>query len=201
VTLTNAVNCDSVATLVLTANVCNSIVNLKAFIQGYYVASSASMRPVLENSGVAGATSSQCDTISVEIHDGTTGNIIGTPVRTVLNTNGTAMASFPALTGSHYIVIRHRNALETWSAAPVTMGDSVSYDFTTSASQAYGNNQVSVASGVFALWSGDLNQDGAIPLILFGYERSDLTGDGVVESSDYLLMENNIPFILFTQRP
>jgi hypothetical protein len=72
---------------------------------------------------------------------------------------------------------------------------------------------VQVAGGKFALWSGDVNQDGAIESsdfaqlendilsILFGYHVTDLTGDGVVESDDYELMENNILRVIFVARP
>jgi hypothetical protein len=149
----------------------------------------------------------------VEIHDGLTGDLIGSPVATILNVNGNAAATFPALSGSHYIVLKHRSAMEIWSASPVAMSTSVSYDFSTAASQAFGSNQVQVGAGIFAMWSGDINQDGVIESadyalvensvlsILFGYEVSDITGDGVTESSDYALIENNLPGVIFVARP
>jgi len=37
--------------------------------------------------------------------------------------------------------------------------------------------------------------------ILTGYRTEDITGDGVVESSDYSLMENNVTFIIFAMQP
>jgi len=37
--------------------------------------------------------------------------------------------------------------------------------------------------------------------ILFGYQVTDITGDGVVESSDYSLMENNVYQIIFVAKP
>jgi len=165
------------------------------------------MASVMLNSGVAGATSTQCDTIIVEIRDGSNGSLIGSPVKTVLNTDGTAQATFAGLSGSQYIVLKHRSALETWSAAPVAMGATVNYDFTTAATQAYGSNLVNVGSvnaPVFALFNGDFNRDGNIGSadytqmendvlsVLFGYNATDVTGDGVVESADYSLMGNNI---------
>jgi hypothetical protein len=70
-----------------------------------------------------------------------------------------------------------------------------------------------MGSGKFAIYSGDVNQDGAIEstdyylmendllAILFGYYPTDITGDGVVESSDYYLMENNIIQTIFVARP
>ena len=83
-----------------------------------------------------------------------------------------------------------------------------SYDFTTSASQAFGNNQKNLGDGRFALYSGDVNQDNqinrsdfdelkdAIQLFPFGYLIKDLTGDYLIESSDFSLLENNIGRII-----
>ena len=39
-----------------------------------------------------------------------------------------------------------------------------SYNFTTSASQAYGGNQVELAPGIFALYSGDVVKDATVAL-------------------------------------
>ena len=111
------------------------------------------------------------------------------------------------------MVIRHRNALETWSADPVSFSPNASYDFSDAANKAYGSNQKNMGGGVFALWSGDVNGDGAIESadyattendilsVLFGYVTTDITGDGVVESADYALLENNLLQVIFVQRP
>jgi len=161
----------------------------------------------------ASATTSETDSITVEIHDGTTGDIIGSPVKTILMTNGTASATFPALTGSHYIVVKHRSAMETWSDTTVAMSATATHNFTTSAGRAYGSNQVYVGGGKYGMWNGDVNQDGVIESgdytqmesdvlsILFGYYVTDLTGDGIVESADYTLMEQNVLTIIFVARP
>lgn len=191
---------------------CQSVLHLKLFIEGYYV-STDSMRPVLYNSGVSGAGMTQCDTVMVEMRDTSSGLLLAGPIPGILSTNGSLSLIIPSLSGSNYIVIRHRNALETWSAQPVIMGPAVNYDFTTSASAAYGDNMIEMSTGQFALRSGDLNGDGLIESedytllgndvlsILFGYQVSDLNGDGVVESADFSLMENNILQTIFALRP
>ena len=201
------------ATFAVEVNQCTSTLNLTAFIQGYYDSTTNLMSSALMNSSVAGASSLQADTITVEIHDGATGAIIGSPVQTMLMTNGTCTAVFPALSGRHYIVLKHRNAMELWSADSVLMGPTVSYNFSTSASQAYGDNQAYIGDGLYGMWSGDVNGDGIIEgsdylkmetdvlQILFGYYNTDLTGDGIVEGSDYLLMEQNVLRIIFVARP
>ena len=69
--------------------------------------------------------------------------------------------------GEYYISLKHKNALETWSKSggenydPMTLE---TYNFTGSATQAFGNNlaPVDFSPVRFALFSGDVNQDGAI---------------------------------------
>lgn len=183
---------------------CGPTANLKVFIQGFYLGSSL-MRPVLYNMGLS-TDPTACDTITVDLHNPTTPYAVSESVKTILHTNGTAAAAFSAgsLNRPYYVVIRHRNSLETWSAAPVTIVNNVSYDFTTAANQTFGSNAAALGSGVFANYSGDIDQDGIINLtdlqdmentsILFlsGYYSQDLTGDGQTESADYSLVENNL---------
>lgn len=69
---------------------------------------------------------------------------------------------------------------------------------------AAGDNQAQVAPGVFAIYSGDVNQDGLIELTDFllvdasiqnfdgGYVVNDLNGDGLVDLSDFLIVDANI---------
>jgi hypothetical protein len=187
-------------------------VNLKAYIQGLYDGNGL-MQPALLNSDISGAEASQADSILISVHDPSDGSLAVQPVKTVLQTNGTATVTFPGLAGPYYLSVRHRNAIETWSYSAVEMDSSINYDFSTAASKAFGNNQAELGNGLFGFYSGDVNQDGAIESsdysimendvisILFGYMSTDLTGDGSVESSDYALMENNIIRLIFVQRP
>lgn len=103
---------------------------------------------------------------------------------------------------SYYIVVRHRNSIETWSSAPEYFEESINYDFTTSASQAYGNNQT-LTEGKYCIYSGDENQDGAIDvsdgidifndanLFASGYVKTDVDGDKFVDASDMIVTYNN----------
>jgi hypothetical protein len=43
--------------------------------------------------------------------------------------------------------------------------------------------------------------ENAVIVILTGYVPEDITGDGVVESTDYSIIENNVSYIVFVQRP
>jgi hypothetical protein len=115
-----------------------------------------------------------------------------------------------AQTGTYYIVARHFNSLETWSRANgqyLQYGVQNLYDFTASASQAYGDN-MKLKAGKWCFYSGDINQDRYIDgsdLIRissssFIFEvgprlKEDLDGNGVVDGTDYLIGDNNRFFI------
>ena len=95
--------------------------------------------------------------------------------------------------------------IEVWSAAPIYLSATqTNYFFYTQASNAYGSNQVEVAPGKWALYSGDLNQDGFIDSfdyptldadiyngISAAYVATDLNGDGFVDSFDYPIFDAN----------
>ena len=140
-------------------------------------------------------------------------------VTAVLHTNGTLTAVFPGATlnNSYYVALKHRNSIETWSAEPVTIASTGSYDFSTSLSSAYGDGfneaMKSVSGGKYAIYAGDVNQDGTVDLYdsqitengaintLFGYYSSDCNGDGSTDLFDLQLIENNSTLSLFSARP
>ena len=69
---------------------------------------------------------------------------------------------------------------------------------------AYGDNQKEVETGVFAIYSGDITQDGFIDILdqsildndlqnfASGYVLSDLNGDSFVDIVDQSILDNNI---------
>lgn len=187
--------------------------NLTAFIEGYYLGGST-MQPVLQNSGVSGATGTQCDTITVELRDSSAPYAVFSTVEGVLNTDGTISCKFPSqgLGNSYFIALKHRNSIETWSgngadAATPFSTVTTSYNFSTAASQAYGSNMKEVETGVWAIYSGDIDLnpfgDGEVNLVDYtvwevandlgtlGYDPSDLNGDGEVNLIDYTIWEVN----------
>ncbi|HOZ52763.1 MAG TPA: hypothetical protein PLU17_12945, partial [Chitinophagaceae bacterium] len=88
-----------------------------------------------------------------------------------------------------------------------------SYDFSSSASQAYGSNQAEIATGVWALFSGDLVVDENMDLLdlglveadisafSFGYLATDINGDGNVDLLDSPVLETNISNFVFSAHP
>lgn len=102
-----------------------------------------------------------------------------------------------APSGTYYIIVKHRNTIETWSKAggiAFTKYTSMVYDYSVSQSNAYGSNQV-LKGTKWCLYSGDVNQDGTIDLndiipILSDYDNldfhieNDLNMDGTVDLND-----------------
>jgi hypothetical protein len=124
--------------------------------------------------------------------------------------NFTAALSFPnANSGTYYIVIKHRNSIETWSRTggeSYNNSSSFNFDFTTDSTKSYAANVKRVDSnpGTYAIFSGDVNQDGAVDatdLSLIendagnfqtGYIVTDLNGDNISDASDLALADNNV---------
>jgi hypothetical protein len=180
-------------------------------IQGFY-AGNNTMTPVLANQA-QGTSTTIVDTVLVQLINPTSLQVVAS-AQGLLQTNGTAACTFStAQSGSFYIAVKHRNAIETWSADPVLIGASSSYNFTTSANKAYGDNMTEVAPGVWAFYSGDINQDGFIETsdfaLLFnsndnfeeGYLITDLNGDGFVDTSDYPILFNNSDNFIESMHP
>ncbi|MBK8981997.1 MAG: FG-GAP repeat protein [Ignavibacteria bacterium] len=171
----------------------NITVYLKIFIEGLYN---------------AGSNSQVSDTITVYLRNSISPYSIADRTNGVVSSDGTAQLKFGnAVNGNYYISVTHRNSIETWSALPVSVatGSPISFDLSSALSQAYAGNQIQVdASPVrFAVYSGDVNQDGTIDLsdgslidndafnFASGYIQTDVNGDGIVDISDAVFADNN----------
>ena len=187
--------------------------NLKAFIQGYYKGGGL-MENVLFTQGVINVPNTQCDTIQIELRQNSAPYSLVSSSNQVINTDGTVTFSGSGNIGqSYYIVIKHRNAIETWSANPITISEITNYDFTTASNKAFGSNQSEVASGLWALYSGDFNHDENIDLLdlgnleadissfQFGYFATDINGDGNVDLLDAAPVEENVNGFVYAIHP
>ncbi len=187
---------------------------MKLFLQGYYTGNGF-MTSTLTNEGVQSGPCADVDSVTVELHNPAAPYALAFSYKGVIRSDGILPCKFPSgVNGnSYYIAIRHRNAVQTWSAAPVLMSQTANYDFTTAANKAYGSNQVEVDSNVWAFYSGDLNQDENVDLLdlsiletdvnnfLFGYFKTDINGDGNVDLLDSPIVENNINGFIFSNHP
>ncbi len=172
-------------------------------LEGYYDTNTHSMRPVKANQG-QGSNATDVDDVTIELRNPTTFSVESSSTAT-LQTNGTVTAIFtPAINGMFYLVVKHRNSIQTWSASPIMVTSFTPlYNFRSKANSAFGSNLREVESGVWAIFSGDLNQDGNIDNsdyslwefdannFAFGNFASDLNGDGNVDNTDYSIWENN----------
>ncbi|MCX6186698.1 MAG: hypothetical protein NTU43_06840 [Bacteroidetes bacterium] len=137
-------------------------------------------------------------------------------VRGILNTNGTSTLNFPsgAIGNSYYIVLKHRNSIETWSTNPVLFNSSgTTYNLSNAANKALGNNLKNGGNSLFLIYSGDINQDGSIdfndyPSLdiassngVLGYNSNDLNGDASVDFNDYPIIDINSSIGIYTNTP
>ena len=174
-------------------------------LEGYY-AGGGTMQPVLLNQAVKSVSYLQADSVTIELRPEANPSTAFASIKGVVMTDGKITCALPAgaANNSYYIVVYHRSSVQTWSN-PVSINPSfTTYDFTTSASQSFADNASFVDAGVFAFYSGDLNQDEFVDgndyptfdagnsLGLSGdYYAEDMNGDGFVDGNDYPLFDQN----------
>ena len=176
------------------------VLNLKLFMEGFYD---------------TGTNTLVSDTVSLSLRNSVSPYLIAGTVKSTLNSsgNGTFLYNFLSNGTGYYIQVKHRNSIETWSSSITTFSTNVmSYDFSTSASQAYGSN-MTLKGSVYAIYSGDINQDGIIDvgdlsqvendaqIFTFGYSATDVNGDDFVDAADLAIVENNTVLGIFAVTP
>ena len=191
-----------VVVTVTQAGIPEKVLNLTVLLEGLFNGSAMNKA---KNATGDEYTGPVADQITVELHESDAPYALaGGPYTVDVNTDGTATVTVPASLGSsYYIVVKHRNSIETWNGTPVSFdGASMSYNFSSSAGQAYGNN-LKLVSGKYVIFGGDVNQDGIIdsgdmiPVdndasnFVTGYLTTDVNGDGVVNSGDINMLNNN----------
>jgi len=208
----------TVLVTVLTSPPQSVFFSVKCLLEGLYVGSGL-MRPGLYLLGLTGQTDA-ADSLEIGFWNPAS---LSAPVwrdTVVLNTAGLAGVVLPAgfRNNSYFISVRSRNSLETWSAAPVLIQDSLVYDLSTVLSSAYSNGSNPpmklLPGGRYALYAGDITRDGAIDIsdlsaiwtASFGspapaYVVTDLSGDGIPDITDISMVWSNTFNSLFYARP
>jgi hypothetical protein len=171
----------------------NITLNLTVFIQGFYN---------------AGINSQIGDTIYAYLRNSISPYGLADQTKAAVSSGGTVQLKFGnALSGNYYLVVKHRNSIETWSANALALSRVTpsNYDLSSSAAQAFGSNlmQVDASPVRFAIYGGDVNQDGTIDAtdlsaidndaanFIGGYVATDLTGDEFVDGTDFAIADNN----------
>jgi hypothetical protein len=201
----------------------NSILklNVKVFLEGYYSGGSTMTTTLRDLNLSIDATATDSLTVNLWSPDSVS-NINANPsfsLKGILHTNGTMGVYLPKSTiGSiYYIALKHRNSIETWSATPIKISESNYYNFTDSASKAYGDGinapMKDMGNGEYALYSGNTDQDRTIDIndmsntendafnFAYGYNNTDSNGDGASDALDMQIIENNATLQIYTARP
>ncbi|MBK7764188.1 MAG: hypothetical protein IPI46_12730 [Bacteroidetes bacterium] len=192
---------------------CQTILNVKLFIQGYYVGGGL-MTPLRVNSGELNMPW-DVDSVSIELHENAVGYPLAYSAKGILRTDGSVQVYFPLTTigQSYYIVVKHQNLISTWSANPMILNPVNFYDFTSMPSMSYGANVLMLETGAYGLYNGDVNQDENIDLLDYaiidysifefesGYQVTDLNGDGNVDLLDSPILETNVNNFIYSIHP
>ena len=154
------------------------------------------------------------DKIIVELHNtGAYSNIVYSASDIALSTTGQANLSIPGRNyGSYYVTVKHRNSLETTTAAPVSFANgTIEYSFDVP-SKVFGNN-LKFVNESYCIYAGDVNGDGLInaadinnlysaaSIFSTGYITEDVNGDGIVDAMDLILTDNNAANFIMVQKP
>lgn len=178
--------------------------NFTSIIQGFYDASSNTMVR---------------DTMRIYLRNNFAPYSVVDSGKVYLSNTGTGSITFPNASNgvNYYLQSKHRNGLQTWSAAPGQqfVSSALTYDFSSSAAMAFNSNQIQVdASPVkFAFFSGDVDGSEFIDVsdlidinndqvnLVSGYVRTDVNGDDFVDVSDMVIAYNNSVNLVGVEKP
>lgn len=180
---------------------------LKFFLEGLYDNHTGEMRKAKWLNPDTGELEDKfdgtvSDLITVELHEPDNYGVPAYVYHDIeLHQNGTAnFIVDDSISGEFYITIRHKNHLETVSASPVDPTIINTYNFTTAAGKAFGDNMLELQPGIWGFFAGDILQNGTIALTDLiqvnasaranevGYINTDINGDGEVSLPDIIIV-------------
>jgi hypothetical protein len=165
--------------------------------------------------GMWNGTTMVSDTVTVEFRNTTAPFNLVESKKIILSNAGFGSSTFtsPVEGTPYYLIIKHRNSMETWSSSSVQFNaGNLAYDFTTAQNKGYGNN-LKLVNGKWCIYSGDVNQDGLINITdqsqvfidnisgAIGYISSDLNGDYYTEVGDLNIVFINRTLGISVQKP
>jgi endonuclease I len=176
-------------------------INLKMYFEAFY--ENGSLKSSLNNAD-GFSDINLFDTIQIMLYDSINNSVVYS-IKSVADTGGNCQILVPSAYANnrYYIGIKHRGSIETWSSSSVLLNNGIFYNFTNSASKAYGANLKDNGNGVYLIYNGDVNQDGAVDFGDYpdldigssngdlGYLPTDLNGDGSVDFGDYPILDIN----------
>ncbi len=203
------------AVYVPTYSACTCIMNVSLVLQGLYDPSTYEMVPLLYNLGMH-PDPYACDSVTIELHDEMPPYDMVYAQKGLLDIYGNVQVNFPftAIGTNYFIVVKHRNSIETWSMDPMPIVALMGYDFMFDDANTYGTNLIELDAGTFGIFTGDINQDGYIDGFDYPqfdadaqnnvsgvYVATDLNGDGYVDGFDYPVFDANSQNNIAVSRP
>lgn len=173
--------------------------SVKAFSEGFYRQAAGKMVAVLD----PGNSPLVCDSGIIGLIDSTSRQTVFCSY-TIIMTNGVGSCLIPStLNGQKYLVsVKFKNTFHLLSSRTIEIsGLPISIDLTVPQNTCC---NFDTSNGVAKSYSGDLNFDGAIDgsdyLIMdadfqnntLGYSLSDLNGDQIVDTLDFIILNNNL---------
>ncbi|MBK9331173.1 MAG: proprotein convertase P-domain-containing protein [Ignavibacteria bacterium] len=148
-----------------------------ALISSRYVSFGPRIKPLFDIDAIFSGSNSKGKWILSVTDEASsdTGSLISWGVqineKTKVNTSGSASVPFTKVQPetNYFLAIKHRNSIETWSSTVIKFTQftkQTSYNFTDLVTKAFGNNMKQVDSSPvrFAVYSGDVDQDGTVDL-------------------------------------
>lgn len=210
---------------------CSGNLTLKVFLDGYYqngsnpasMAAARYLNLVEAGSATPGAVT-DVDLITVQLRSVTNTETIVHTATPMLQKNGSALCEFPvsAVGGSYYVVVDHKGSNPLWSANPITLTTSSTFNFANNLGYAYSDGDPAlspmhtIVSGLYGIWLGELNEDGYLDatdysnlemdIYASGYLGlylldGDFNGDTYVDASDFAVFDSNSNYGAYEQRP
>ncbi|HNW59704.1 MAG TPA: hypothetical protein PKI62_08525 [bacterium] len=201
------------------------LVRARALLQACYDAAGDTMRTTLRQKGLVPLASpftqapraltalpaGTVDWVLLQLRDPATANIVGeesfllkqSGKLTELDGSNEALGITGCVPGSYELILYHRNHAAVMSRATVVLNESAPtlFDFAADSAVYAGKNAAcELETGVWGLWSGDINQDHQISDLDFsswqsaaqegqiGYRPQDLNFDTRVTTADYVLL-------------
>jgi hypothetical protein len=210
---------------------CSGNLTLNVILDGYYQYGSTPASMVaarylnlVEAGSLTPGAVTDVDLITVQLRSATNTETIVHTATPMLQKNGSALCVFPAsaVGGSYYVVVDHKGSNPLWSANPVTLTSSATYNFANNLENAYSDGDLSISpmhtivSGLYGIWLGELNEDGYLDatdysnlemdIYASGYQGlylldGDFNGDTYVDASDFAVFDSNSNYGAYEQRP
>ena len=195
-------------------------VNAKVFLQGPYAGGDTMQTTLWQNNlipksqpyntltwnysgteSVSTIPPGAVDWVLVELRTGTTSFTRAAFIKsdgTLVDLDGKCPVRFSGISaGAYYIVIKHRNHLAAMSASPVSLPNSLAYDFTTGSDKYYGSTlgTVELETNAWGMIAGDGNGNGQVQNNdseeiwkpdngISGYKNADYNMNGEVQNND-----------------